>query len=163
MAIDFNRIGQKAIDLLGQSIIAQGHKHTGGLIRSMEIRLKPAIVEIWGAFYAGILNRGVKRGRIPYRRGKRRGGTSKYIQALIAYFQAKGKGAMSKNLAFATANTHIKEGMPTSASSRFSSTGKRTGFVEEALKKSDEIFKVAIDEKKREYEVSIDNLIKAAR
>ena len=163
MAVNFNKIGQKAIDLLGASIIAQGHKHTGSLIRGLELRFKLAEVQVWGAFYAKILNRGVRRNRVPYRRGKRRGGTSKYIQALIAYFQAKGKGSMSKNLAFATANTHIKEGMPTNASRRFSSTGKRTGFVEEALKKSDQIFRVAIDEKKREYEISIDNLIKEVK
>jgi hypothetical protein len=163
MAIDFNRIGQKAIDLLGDSIRAQGHYFTGKLVRGFETRFKPAEVQIWGDFYAKFLERGVKRSRIPYRKGKRRGGVSKYIQALIAYFQAKGKGSMSKNLAFATANTHVKEGMPTSASRRFSSTGKRTGFIEEALKKSDQIFKVAIDEKKREYEVSIGNLIKAVK
>ena len=161
MAVNFKKIGQKAIDLLGQSIIAQGHKHTGSLIRGLELRFPPAEVQIWGAFYSKFLNRGVKKSRIPYRSGKRRGGTSKYIQALIAYFQAKGKGAMSKSLAFATANKHAKEGMPTSASSRFSSTGKRTGFIEEALKKSDQIFRVAIDEKKREYELEIDNIRKA--
>ena len=162
MAIDFKKIGQKAIDLLGDSIKAQGHYFTGKLVKGFELRFQPAEVQVWGAFYAKFLERGVKKGRIPYSRGKRRGGTSKYIQALIAYFQAKGKGAMSKSLAFATANMHLKEGMPTKASiSKYSSTGKRTGFIEEALKKSDQIFKVAIDEKKREYELQIDNIIKA--
>lgn len=161
--IDFKRIGQKAIDLLGDSIKAQGHNFKGALIKSFEIRFIANEVQIWGNFYAKFLQRGVKKGRIPYQRGARRGGTSKYIQALIAYFTAKGKGSIAKKLAFATANTHIKEGMPTPASTRFSSTGKRTDFIGEALKRSKEIFDVAVDEKKREYVVEIDNILKTVR
>ena len=39
----------------------------------------------------------------------------------------------AKSIAFAIASRHKKEGMPSNASARFSSTGKRTGFIEAAL------------------------------
>lgn len=163
MAVNFKKIGQKAIDLLGDSIKAQGHYFTGKLVRGFEVRLKPAEVQIWGAFYSKFLERGVRARQIKYPFARAR------IEALTAFFKAKGKGSISKSLAYATATVHaglakkkgIGGGMPTDASKRFSSTGKRTGFIEEALKKSDQIFRVAIDEKKKEYELQIDNIIKA--
>lgn len=158
MAISFKKIGEVLIDALGESLINQGHRHKGSLIRSMETRIQPDGVQIWGNFYSKFLQTGVKKGRIPYRRGRDRGGTSKYIQALIAYFTAKGKGSIAKQLAFATANKHAKEGMPTSASSRFSSTGKRTGYIDEI--NETKIFEQAEKEAEKDFELQIDKMIK---
>lgn len=39
----------------------------------------------------------------------------------------------AQRIAFAIASKHKREGMPTKASRRFSKTGKRTGFIEQAL------------------------------
>ncbi len=166
MAVNLLKIGQRAIDLLGESIRLQGHNHQGGLIRSFEIRTKPGIVEIWGAFYSKFVDRGVRARQIkfPYARAR--------IEALTAYFKAKGKGQQAaKNMAFATATIHaglatkkgISGGMPTQASRIFSSTGKRLNFVDEALKKQEQIFKVAIDEHGKEFELQIDNMLKEVK
>jgi hypothetical protein len=46
----------------------------------------------------------------------------------------------AKSIAFAIASKHKKEGMPTKTSARFSKTGKRTGFIEQALDKNSQKF-----------------------
>jgi hypothetical protein len=46
----------------------------------------------------------------------------------------------AKGIAFAIASKHKKEGMPTKGSVRFSKTGKRTGFIEQALDKNSQKF-----------------------
>jgi len=115
---------------------AQGHYHTGKLFKSLaftiDTRTDTIIGEITFLAYGQYVETGVPAASIPFsgRRGK--GGVSKYIQALRRYFQEKGfQGAEALRIAFATANVHRREGMPTRASRRFSSDeGKaRTGFV----------------------------------
>lgn len=129
---------------LAKELIAQGHRGSSKLIESLtgsinKIQDGMEIV-ISGNDYFKFVDQGVKASRIPYRRGRGRGGKSKYIQALIAYFRKKG-AADPKAAAFATANKHKKEGMPTRASFKFSKTGKRTEFINEMLKKhEDNIF-----------------------
>lgn len=127
------------ISALSEELIAQGHRNTGSLIKSFEGRVRPDKlgVEIWGNKYAHYVDKGVKANRIPYTKGRGRGGRSKYIQALIEYFKQKGV-ADPKAAAFATANAHKREGMPTRRSLRFSSTGKRTGFIGTAIQKNRE-------------------------
>ena len=97
-------------------------------------------IVISGNDYFKFVDQGVKPSRIPYRSGRGRGGKSKYIQALIAFWRKKG-AADPKAAAFATAAKHKKEGMPTRNSFKFSRTGKRTEFINEMLKKhEDNIF-----------------------
>lgn len=119
---------------------AQGHNLTGKAINEIETVVKFNINEltITGLVldYMAINNRGVTADKIPYtpNSGNR---TSKYIQGLIDYAK-KRMGASdkeAKGIAFAIASKHKKEGMPTRASARFSSTGKRTGFIETAINK----------------------------
>ena len=43
----------------------------------------------------------------------------------------------AKGIAFAIASKHKKEGMPTIKSQKHSQTGKRTGFIEQALEKKE--------------------------
>lgn len=135
---------------LSGELIKQGHRNTGALIDSLEGRASAdgLSVEIWGLKYAIYLDKGVKANRIPYS-GRSGGGRSKYIQALIAYFKQKG-AADPKAAAFATANKQRQEGMPTKRSGRFSTTGKRTGFIQEALNKNNEVIerKMFIEAKK---------------
>jgi hypothetical protein len=54
------------------------------------------------------------------------------------------KAALS--IAFAIAYKHKAEGMPTAASNRFSQTGKRTQFVEDATKEIDEVVRELMTE-----------------
>jgi hypothetical protein len=64
------------------------------------------------------------------------GGKSAYIQGLIAYALKKLRVRTmteAKSAAFAIAYTQKKEGMPTSGSLRFSSTGKRTDWISDTF------------------------------
>lgn len=137
----FKNISDFVIIKLARELIAQGHRGSSKLIESLEGTVKKIPdgfeIVISGNNYAKFVDQGVKASRIPYRRGRGRGGKSKYIQALIAYFTKKG-AADPKAAAFATANKHKKEGMPTRASFKFSKTGKRTEFIDEMLKKHEE-------------------------
>lgn len=113
---------------------AQGHNNTGAAVKSIEEILtfgrSSVAIDILMNDYTTIVNSGVSANRIPYQRGSGKR-TSKYIQALIQYFKTKGLGDKeARGAAFATATKHKREGMPTRASSRFSQTGKRTGFLE---------------------------------
>ena len=87
------------------------------------------------ADYGVFIELGVPADRIPYTPGgPRRGGKSKYIQALISYFQLRGLSTRDANrAAFATATKHSREGMPTRGSYQYSRTGQRTGFVQKVL------------------------------
>ena len=81
------------------------------------------------------LNTGVSPPRIPY--GTYTGAaTSQYIEGLKTYaklrFRASDEDALG--IAFAIAKKHKKEGMPTSGSYDFSTTGKRTRYIEETIK-----------------------------
>jgi len=119
---------------------AQGHNLSGKAISEIETVTKFQINElrITGLVldYMAINNSGVTADRIPYTPNSGRP-PSKYIQGLIQYAKRR-MGASdkeAKSIAFAIASKHKKEGMPTRASARFSSTGKRTGFLETALAK----------------------------
>ena len=119
---------------------AQGHNLSGKAISEIETVTKFQINElrITGLVldYMAINNSGVTADRIPYTPNSGRP-PSKYIQGLIQYAKRR-MGASdkeAKSIAFAIASKHKKEGMPTRASARFSSSGKRTGFLETALAK----------------------------
>ncbi|MCS6930524.1 MAG: hypothetical protein NZM43_13635, partial [Saprospiraceae bacterium] len=120
-------------DLLAKELAEQGHRNTGALERSLTYEVKREGDKVVGAMMANIyaiyLEFGVPANRIPYTPGsgaKR----SKYIQGLITYFTTKGLNpSEAKSAAFATANVHKREGMPTRASFNFSSNGRRTGFL----------------------------------
>jgi hypothetical protein len=119
---------------------AQGHNLSGKAISEIETVTKFQINElrITGLVldYMAINNSGVTANRIPYTPNSGRP-PSKYIQGLIQYAKRR-MGASdkeAKSIAFAIASKHKKEGMPTRASSKYSSTGKRTEFLETALAK----------------------------
>lgn len=117
----------------------QGHTLTGALEENIRIEIHKlnsrVIGELWINDYYKYVDQGVPSERIPYS-GPGGGGTSKYIEALYEY--AKIRMGVSEDdalgVAFAIANTHKKEGMPTHASGAFSSTGNRTGFFTSTLK-----------------------------
>lgn len=127
---------------LKAELIKQGHVLTGKLLNSIHSVINEtndvitAVLEL--EEYGFIVNSGVTAAKIPFTPGGRSGGrTSKYIEGLIKFFQLK-KGLSLKNAksaAFATANVHKREGMPSRNSYSFSNNGKRTGFIEDGLKK----------------------------
>jgi hypothetical protein len=134
-------IAQMAIDAVANEWKAQGHNLTGSAIKNMETVIRfqtnELIIEGFVPDYMAINNSGVKANRIPYtpNSGNK---TSKYISGLIDYVKRRmGKSDKeAKGIAFAIASKHKREGMPTKGSVRFSTTGKRTGFIEQALDKN---------------------------
>jgi len=130
-----------AITVVANEWRAQGHELSGSAVKQMETVVKfeinTIVIEGLVPDYMAINNEGVPSNKIPYYPGSGRK-TSKYIDGLIDYVKRRmGKSDKeAKGIAFAIASKHKQEGMPTKASARYSSTGKRTGFIEQALDKS---------------------------
>ena len=137
-----DNIAQMAIEAVANEWKAQGHNLTGSAIKNMEtvIRMETDKIIIDGFVpeYMAINNKGVLATKIPYYPGSGRK-ESEYIKGLMKYakqrFGASDKEA--KSIAFAIASKHKKEGMPTIKSQKHSKTGKRTGFIEQALDKKE--------------------------
>jgi len=136
-----DNISALAIEVIAMEWRAQGHELSGSAVKQMETVVKfeinTLVIEGLVPDYMAINNEGVPSNKIPYYPGSGRK-TSKYIDGLIDYVKRRmGKSDKeAKSIAFAIASKHKKEGMPTKASARYSSTGKRTGFIEQALDKS---------------------------
>jgi len=137
-----DKIAQMAIDAVANEWKAQGHNLTGSAIKNMETVIHTEtdkiIIEGFVPDYMAINNKGVLATKIPYYPGSGRK-ESEYIKGLMRYakqrFGASDKEA--KSIAFAIASKHKKEGMPTIKSQKHSKTGKRTGFIEQALEKKE--------------------------
>jgi len=115
---------------------AQGHNLTGNAIQQLETRIVEAggglIIQGYMVDYMAELNEGTKAKDIPKR------GTGEYKQLISKLSDyARKRGMQGKRtyeqIAHAIVSTWYKEDKPTKASARFSSTGKRTGFIEAAL------------------------------
>ena len=117
---------------------AQGHNLTGNAIQQLETRIvesgNSTLIQGYVTDYMANINAGVTAANIPYSPGSG-ARSSKYIAGLIDYVKRRmGKSDReARSIAFAIASRHKREGMPSKASARFSSTGKRTGFIEAAL------------------------------
>lgn len=135
--------GEKIASEIKDSLKKQGHSNTGKGLESIEALTYSSTGEIISDInmndYLEIVNKGVKKSKIPFG-GRKTGATSsRYIQGLKEYFQTKGfsdKNAL--RFAFATAHKHKMEGMPTNASRRFSESGERLKFIEGATTASKE-------------------------
>lgn len=137
----------KVRDKVRESQLAQGHNNTGGLYDSYTIEVEEQTGQVIGRLYsadhAQYVEFGVSANRIPFGDSKKgaAGGTSLYIQALIGFWEDKGlSGRDATGAAFATAHKHKREGMPTRASSRFSKTGNRLGYIRTAIEESEPEF-----------------------
>ena len=120
-----------------EELKAQGHSDTGKLSESITYNIElvstAIIATMFMEDYGVPVDTGVAAANIPYTRGSG-SASSQYIQKLIAWWQRKGLGDKeSKRAAFATANKHKQEGMPTRASFAFSNNGRRTTFVEATI------------------------------
>lgn len=131
------RMGELVVESLRVQYRLQGHRLTGRLQKSIEYEVQPtkqgATLRIFMEGYGIVLDQGVRPSRIPFGGGG--GGSSKYIQGLRSFAKKRfGVGQKeATRIAFAIANKHKKEGMPTRASRRYSKTGKRTGAISAAL------------------------------
>lgn len=120
----------------------QGHHMTGAVVEQAEFVAQETANKlsflVYMFPYGGYMETGVAASSIPFSKPTGRGGTSKYIQALISYAQKKMNlpAEKAKGVAFAIATKHKQEGMPTSASRRFSSTGSRTGWITETMERN---------------------------
>lgn len=132
------QIASLAIQAVAIEWKAQGHNLTGKAIQELETRIvekaDSTIIEGYVIDYMATINEGVPASRIPYTRGSG-ARSSQYIRGLTDYVKRRmGKSDReAQKIAFAIASRHKREGMPTRASRRFSKTGKRTGFIEQAL------------------------------
>lgn len=114
--------------LLKKELIAelnrQGHRLSGALEQSIEGVVERTSdgerLKGFARYYQKFLNQGVPADRISW----------KMFPFIVRYFQARGLDAKeAKRAAAGTIRKWMIEGMPTRASVRFSSTGKRTGFI----------------------------------
>ena len=146
MDIDLTKLTEEistlAITVVANEWKAQGHNLTGAAIKNMETAVRmetdKIIIDGFVPDYMAINNQGVPSTKIPYYPGSGRK-ESEYIKGLMKYakqrFGASDKEA--KSIAFAIASKHKKDGMPTIKSQKHSKTGKRTGFIEQALDKKE--------------------------
>lgn len=158
-------------DLIKQSLNsefeAQGHKLTGKTMRSISAKVIQGkldlTIEFYGSSVIPILNKGVSAARIPFSKGSG-ANSSLYIQALTEYAK-KRMGANDKDakgIAFAIAQTHKKEGMPSKGSYQYSNSGERLMFVDIALDKISSKIAVLTQNLFSTYvETTLDNFIKA--
>lgn len=145
IATGIEHLEQVLNEFLAQEWEAQGHKMTGAVVDAIEYTTKQegSMLILSGLMYpyANIIAAGVKANKIPYSGRTGAGGTSLYIQALQSYAQQRmniNDEKQSLRVAFAIAESQRKEGMPTSGSYKYSSTGKRLEWVEEAFRKGEE-------------------------
>lgn len=137
-----DNIAQMAIEAVANEWKAQGHNLTGAAIKNMETVIKmetdKIIIEGFVPEYMAINNKGILATKIPYYPGSGRK-ESEYIKGLMKYAKQRfgASDKESKSIAFAIASKHKKEGMPTIKSQKHSKTGKRTGFIEQALDKKE--------------------------
>lgn len=136
------KVAQNIGDFVKKNIVnqikLQGHNLTGKLTKSVSYKVFYTQQGISLIFemeeYGAILNKGVKANKIPFG-GNTGAKRSKYIQGLKRFAQLRFFVDEKKALqiAFAIAHAHKRDGMPTRKSFRFSKTGKRTNFIEDAL------------------------------
>lgn len=163
MDIDLTKLTEEistlAISVVANEWKAQGHNLTGDAIKQMEtvakVEVNRIIIEGLVPDYMAINNKGVLATKIPYYPGSGRK-ESEYIKGLIKYAKQRfgSSDKEAKSIAFAIASKHKKEGMPTIKSQKHSKTGKRTGFIEQALDKNSQKF-VELIENAIKYSVEL--------
>lgn len=120
-------------EFIRKEMVAQGHHLTGAMEESVESNTfkqkKAEVMEGVAVYYTQFVNDGFPPQSASF----------KQVPFLIEYFIKRGypvkstTGVDATSLAFATVAKWMKEGMPTQASKRFSSTGSRTNMIENAF------------------------------
>lgn len=138
---------QKVIETAKMAVVIewrrQGHELTGKAASSIEEQVTQTAegtrIDFYIEDYMSNINQGVPSNRIPYSPGSG-AKYSKYIAGLSRYARLRfgANRQEAERIAFAIARTHLKEGLPSLGSKRFSSTGRRTGFIEQGLEGQEE-------------------------
>lgn len=114
-------------DLLREELILQGHTLTGDLEESIGAKIEGSSLIGLAIYYAEAVNEGFSPDKASF----------KMLPGMIDYFIKRGLGPEeAKQAAVNTIRVWMKEGMSTQASKRFSQTGERQHFIEEAFEKS---------------------------
>ena len=141
--------------------VLQGHRLTGQFEEEIEVRViekenRALQIDVLMLKYGKAIELGRHRSEINI--------NGAYIAGLIDYVRKRmeiSDSKKAKSVAFAIANTHKKEGMPSKKSRRFSKTGKRTGFINETIRKNSETFARLMKEyAKRDVEIQLDLLLR---
>lgn len=133
-------ISNVIISALVEEIKLQGHNDTGKLINSFESTEtetgKKTTIEILFFNYGMFLNYGRKPGS--------------YVPFAVLFDWVKRRlnlsGLQARSATFAINQKIFKEGSPTKGAPKYSSTGKRTQFIDDALKRKDKEITEAISE-----------------
>jgi hypothetical protein len=125
-------------DALRDELEKQGHRLTGKLAESIVFEIRVDGDKVVGVFlgesYGLVLETGVSASRIPYGGKTGKGGTSKYIQGLVRFFELKGLGQkQALRAAFAVATRAKREGMPSRGSFKFTRNGRRKNWITHTL------------------------------
>lgn len=122
-------INRKMVD----QFALQGHKLTGKFEESLEVLPDGTGVSGIGNTYGIYVNIGVKPEQIKYPYARARiDGLTNFVKLRMG---VDGKAAVG--IAYAIATKHKDEGMPTAKSYRYSSNGKRTDFIDDAIAQVD--------------------------
>lgn len=127
------QVAQDLVNFLQSEFDAQGHNATGAGSQSLEYITKKGAtfnIQILGNDYLQYVNDGRQAGSLPP------------IQAIKEWVQIKGiaSGKEAENAAWAISKAIEREGIPTSGAMKFSSNGRRTGFIDYIVEeKGDEL------------------------
>ena len=131
-----NRV-QTASDLMAAELIIQGHKNRGKLERSRELD-SPALAHynLLMLAYAEDLDKGISAATVR-RWLSNRSERARYLNGLTLFFRQRLGGSLrfARTVAIRTSKVAARTGHPTPGSRKFSKTGKRTGFIQDALSK----------------------------
>ena len=136
----FKAAVDKVVEAGKEELRQQGHRASGRLESSFEVDfdfsdLNRLIARIYVNDYALPLDTGVPASKIPYS-SPGRANTSRYIEGLIRWAGIVKPGLNEKqrrSFAFAVANAHKREGMPTAGSYSFSKNGRRKDWIKHGL------------------------------
>lgn len=132
-----NILGAFITDKLRKELLDQGHKNTGALMDSIRYEVKASGNNVELIFYAKGYSKFVEYGF----------GPGKWVNpfALAEWVEQKGIATGEKEIksaAFAIRQNIFKQGMPTDNAYKFSTNGRRTGYIQAVI---DENGKVIID------------------
>ena len=124
--------------------VEQGHNMNGKVVQEMDLVVERSLDKIsfllYSLPYGVYMESGVPASNIPFSgTGGGSGGKSAYIQGLIRYAMKRMSldEKQAKSAAFAIAYTHMRRGMPSPASSRYSSTGSRTEWISHTMERNE--------------------------
>lgn len=155
--LNLDKISKMIIVELQKELIAQGHSATGNLVNSMEgktmVLPNSVAIEILMDDYSQYVND-----------GRKAGGKKVPIAVLIDWVERRGIANGDKevkNAAFAIQQKIFKEGSPTTGSFKFSSNGRRTGFIDFVIANElDPILNELGDEVFAEFDALVTDIVK---